>query len=84
MVLNAKLERPLDSHAPQTASNYVYEGDDWGEQEQRYDQEPDSYEQEQDVWDTEDLNQDDENQDDENQNEYQMENEEAGCNITHQ
>ena len=26
MVLNAKLERPLDSHTPQTASNYVYEG----------------------------------------------------------
>ena len=84
LVLNAKLERPLDSHTPQTASNYVYEGDDWGEQEQSYDQEPNSYEQEQDVWDTEDLNQDDENQDDENQDEYQMENEEAECNIAHQ
>jgi hypothetical protein len=79
LVLNAKLERPLDSHAPQTASNYAYEDYDWGEQEQSYDQEPDTYEQEQDVWDTENQDQDDENQD-----EYQTEYEEADCNATHQ
>ncbi len=60
-------------------SNYVYEDDDWGGQEQSYEQEPDTYEQKQDVWDTEDQNQDDENQD-----EYQTEHEEAECNVTHQ
>jgi hypothetical protein len=31
LVMNAKLERPLDSHAPQTEQLYMYEGDDWGE-----------------------------------------------------
>jgi hypothetical protein len=31
LVVNAKLERPLDSHAPQTEQLYMYEGDDWGE-----------------------------------------------------
>ncbi len=77
LVLNAKLERPLDSHAPQTASSYVYEDDDWGEQEQSYDHEHGTYGQEQDVWDTEDQDQDDEDQDD-----YQMEHEEVECNVT--
>ena len=27
----AKLERPLDSHAPQTEQLYLYDNDDWGE-----------------------------------------------------
>ena len=31
LVMNAKLERPLDSHAPQTDQLYMYEGDAWGE-----------------------------------------------------
>ena len=31
LVINAKLERPLDSHAPQTEQLYVYDDDDWGE-----------------------------------------------------
>jgi hypothetical protein len=30
-VLNAKLDRPLDSHAPQTEQLYAYEDDNWGE-----------------------------------------------------
>jgi hypothetical protein len=79
LVLNAKLERPLDSHAPQTASNYVYEDDDGGEQEQSHDQEHGTYWQEQDIWDTEYQDQDDEDQD-----AYQMEHEEAECNVTHE
>jgi hypothetical protein len=29
-VINAKLERPLDSHAPQTEQLYLYDNDDWG------------------------------------------------------
>jgi hypothetical protein len=31
-VINAKLERPLDSHAPQTEQLFMYDNDDWGEQ----------------------------------------------------
>ena len=31
LVINAKLERPLDSHAPQTEQLYMYDNDDWGE-----------------------------------------------------
>jgi hypothetical protein len=31
LVVDAKLERPLDSHAPQTEQTYAYEYDDWGE-----------------------------------------------------
>ncbi len=31
LVMNAKLERPLDSHAPQTEQLYMYEGDAWRE-----------------------------------------------------
>jgi hypothetical protein len=30
LVVNAKLERPLDSHAPQTEQVYWYDDDDWG------------------------------------------------------
>ena len=30
-MINAKLERPLDSHAPQTEQLYMYDNDDWGE-----------------------------------------------------
>ena len=32
LVINAKLERPLDSHAPQTEQLFMYDNDDWGEQ----------------------------------------------------
>ena len=32
LVVNAKLDRPLDSHAPQTEYLYHYDNDDWGEQ----------------------------------------------------
>jgi hypothetical protein len=31
LVVNAKLERPLDSQAPQTEHVYAYVDDDWGE-----------------------------------------------------
>jgi hypothetical protein len=31
LALNAKLDRPLDSHAPQTEQLYAYEDDNWGE-----------------------------------------------------
>ena len=31
LVMNAKLDRPLDSHAPQTEQLYTYEDDNWGE-----------------------------------------------------
>jgi hypothetical protein len=44
LVVNAKLDRPLDSHAPQTEHLYHYEADDWGEQ---YENEYESQ------WDTE-------------------------------
>ena len=38
LVVNAKLDRPLDSHAPQTEAMYHYDDDDWGEQyENEYD-----------------------------------------------
>ena len=30
LVINAKLDRPLDSHAPQTEQLYMYDSDDWG------------------------------------------------------
>jgi hypothetical protein len=30
-VLNAKLDRPLDSHAPQTEQLYTCEDDNWGQ-----------------------------------------------------
>ena len=32
LVVNAKLDRPLDSHAPQTEFMYHYDDDVWGEQ----------------------------------------------------
>ena len=38
LVMNAKLERPLDSQAPQTEHVYAYVADDWGDaQEDEYD-----------------------------------------------
>ena len=38
LVANAKLERPLDSHPPQTETMYHYDDDDWGDQhENEYD-----------------------------------------------
>ena len=36
--MNAKLERPLESHAPQTEQMYTYNDDDWGEAEEDYSQ----------------------------------------------
>ena len=38
LVWNAKLERPLESHAPQTEQMYAYNDDDWGEAEEDYSQ----------------------------------------------
>ena len=72
LVINAKLDRPLDSHAPQTAANYAYEADDWGEHDESYEQELYSQEYEHDLWDTEY-----ENQDEEYHEEYTAEQEEA-------
>ena len=38
LVANAKLDRPLDSHPPQTETMYHYDDDDWGDQhENEYD-----------------------------------------------
>ena len=31
-MINAKLERPLDSHAPQTEQLFMCNNDDWGDQ----------------------------------------------------
>jgi hypothetical protein len=53
LVLNAKLDRPLDSHAPQHAASYAYENDDWGDQEESYDQEQYDTTLDQDAWDAE-------------------------------
>ena len=72
LVINAKLDRPLDSHAPQTAANYAYEADDWGEHDESYEQELYSQEYEHDLWDTEDANQDEDYHE-----EYTAEHEEA-------
>jgi hypothetical protein len=33
LVANAKLDRPLDSHAPQTEYMYHFDNDGWGEQD---------------------------------------------------
>ena len=38
LVWNAKLERPLESHAPQTEQMYAYDDDDWGDAEEDYSQ----------------------------------------------
>ena len=47
LVMNAKLERPLDSHAPQTEHVYAYVDDDWGEvYEEEYDNQ----------WESSDIN----------------------------
>jgi hypothetical protein len=35
LVMNAKLERPLDSHAPQTEQLYWYDDEDWGGERMR-------------------------------------------------
>ena len=45
LLINTKLERPLDSHAPQTEQLYMYDNDDWGE---TYEDESDSQ------WETQD------------------------------
>jgi hypothetical protein len=34
LVANAKLDRPLDSHAPQTGYMYHFDDDDWGKQDE--------------------------------------------------
>ena len=38
LVVNAKLDRPLDSHAPQTEQMYYYHDDDWGTQHEHEDE----------------------------------------------
>jgi hypothetical protein len=52
LVVNAKLDRPLDSHTPQTEHMYHYDDDDWGEQheyesESQWDRQDDDYHNEQ-------------------------------------
>ena len=54
LVHNAKLDRALDSHAPQTEAMYHYNDDDWGEQHEneydnQWDTEEEYYEQAEDV-----------------------------------
>jgi hypothetical protein len=39
LVINAKLERPLDSHAPQMEQAYHYNDDVWGENYEEYESE---------------------------------------------
>jgi hypothetical protein len=51
LVANAKLDRPLDSHAPQTEYMYHYDDDDWGEQDEyeaknQWDEQDDGYQEE--------------------------------------
>jgi hypothetical protein len=53
LVLNAKLDRPLDSHAPQHAASYAYGNDDWGDVEESYDQEQYDTNLDHDTWDAE-------------------------------
>jgi hypothetical protein len=53
LVLNAKLDRPLDSHAPQHAASYAYEDDDWGDVEESYDQEQYDINLDNETWDAE-------------------------------
>ena len=54
-MINAKLDRPLDSHAPQLADTYYYDDDAWGdipeqeadeqwEYQEEYDPEEQTYE----------------------------------------
>jgi hypothetical protein len=44
LVVNAKLERPLDSHAPQTKQLYWYDDDDWGDAQKNEDYNSDQWE----------------------------------------
>jgi hypothetical protein len=51
LVANAKLDRPLDSHAPQTEYMCHFDNDDWGEQdeyeaENQWDEQDDGYQEE--------------------------------------
>jgi hypothetical protein len=73
LVLNAKLDRPLDSHALQHAASYAYEDDVWGDQEESNDQEQYDTTLDLDTWETEFP--DEEAEDD--QEEYTMEQNEA-------
>jgi hypothetical protein len=48
LVANAKLDRPLDSHAPQTEYMYHFDNDGWGEQddyetESQWDEQDEAY-----------------------------------------
>ncbi len=48
---NAKLDRPLDSHAPQTEYMYHFDNDDWGEHdeheaENQWEEQDDGYQEE--------------------------------------
>ncbi len=55
---NQRKTRPT-SRQPRTSNrSYAYEGDDWGERDESYEQELYSQEYEHDLWDTEDANQD--------------------------
>ncbi len=69
LVINAKLERPLDSHAPQTEQLYTYEDDNWGEtlEDEYEDQWETSDEQYHDAQETftAEVNEDDDNAGDE-------------------
>jgi hypothetical protein len=71
LVMNAKLERPLDSHAPQTEQLYTYEDDNWGEtlEDEYEDQWETSDEQYHDAQEnfTAEVNEDDDNMGDENE-----------------
>jgi hypothetical protein len=68
LVLNAKLDRPLNSHAPQYAASDAYEHDDWGDVEESYDQEQYNINLDNETWDAETP---DEEEDD--HEEYDME-----------
>jgi hypothetical protein len=72
LVLNAKLDRPLDSHALQHAACYAYENDDWGDVEESYDQEQYDTTLDQDTWDAETQGEEEDDQE-----EYNMDHDEV-------
>ncbi len=77
LVLNAKLDRPLDSHAPQHSVSYAYEHDDWGDEEESYDQEQYDTTLDQGAWDEETLGEEGDDQE-----EYSMDHDEVELNQT--
>jgi hypothetical protein len=52
LVVNAKLERPLDSHAPQTEQLYWYDDNDWGDAQENKDYTSSQWEASDEVTDT--------------------------------